>query len=58
MEGVQLQGNDRYHSIYYFFIPGQQLYIVGAGALVSEWDSSGKADVESLLDSVFIRQDN
>ena len=44
-----------YHIVQYFFVARSQLYFVGAGTNVPDWDSGGKEVVTEILDSVRFR---
>jgi hypothetical protein len=43
-----------YRTIGYFFVAHDQLHMVAAAALVSDWNSGGKETVEAMLESVVV----
>lgn len=57
LEGVMSRADlpGDYHAILMFFTANTRLYYLSVAARASDWDSSGRSDAQSILDSVQVR---
>lgn len=56
LEGAKAKNEDAsYHFIHYVFVKSDKVYMIGAAAKSSVWDSTGEQDVKTILDAVELK---